>query len=171
MKVLLWIAQGFGSGRIPFAPGTFGSGLGLLWLAGLLTLGSFGLFVTFAAAAVGFCVFCSGHAERVLRQTDPPSVVLDEIVAVPVCFLAWIGLESLRSSHLPPPGFFFNGENWPLTLGVFGAFRLFDILKPRPVRQCQRLPGGWGVTMDDLCAAVYVNLLFLGGLGLKELLS
>jgi phosphatidylglycerophosphatase A len=39
------------------------------------------------------------------------------------------------------------------------AFRFFDVLKPWPVRQSQSLPGGWGVTMDDMLAAVYVNFL------------
>ena len=44
-------------------------------------------------------------------------------------------------------------------VAVFAAFRFFDVLKPWPVRQSQRLPGGWGVTMDDVLAALYVNLL------------
>jgi phosphatidylglycerophosphatase A len=53
--------------------------------------------------------------------------------------------------------------------GVFVAFRLFDVWKPWPVRQSQTLAGGWGVTIDDALAAVYVNvvvvvvLLFSGG--------
>ena len=39
---------------------------------------------------------------------------------------------------------------------IVGLFRVFDIWKPWPIRQIQRLPGGWGVTVDDLLAAVYV---------------
>jgi phosphatidylglycerophosphatase A len=57
-----------------------------------------------------------------------------------------------------------------LVAGVFAAFRLFDILKPWPVRQSQVLPGGWGITIDDLLAAVYVNLLFLAINAVKPLL-
>ena len=47
------------------------------------------------------------------------------------------------------------------TLGVFAAFRLFDVAKPWPVYQSQSLPGGWGVTIDDVLAAVYVNVVVL----------
>jgi phosphatidylglycerophosphatase A len=158
-RFILWIAQGFGVGRIPFAPGTFGSLLGLLWLAVLLVPGNpwFGLFGMLAAIvlSVWFC----GAAERILRRTDPGSVVLDEIVAVPLCFAVWVGEYLWRHGVLPAPGFFFNRDNWPLTVAVFGAFRFFDVLKPWPVRQSQRLPGGWGVTIDDVLAALYVNLL------------
>jgi phosphatidylglycerophosphatase A len=48
-----------------------------------------------------------------------------------------------------------------MTLGLVALFRVFDIWKPWPVRQSQCLPGGWGVTVDDLLAAVYVALLSL----------
>jgi phosphatidylglycerophosphatase A len=159
-RLLLFIAEGFGIGRMPVAPGTFGSALGLAWFVGLLALGNLALFSALALLAIGFSVFCCGLAERTLGRTDPPSVVLDEIVAVPVCFLAWICFESFAMGKMPPAAFFFSRDNWPLTLGTFAAFRFFDIVKPWPVRQSQKLPGGWGVTMDDLLAAVYVNLLF-----------
>jgi phosphatidylglycerophosphatase A len=56
---------------------------------------------------------------------------------------------------------FFSTRTWPLTLGVFAAFRFFDVAKPWPVHQSQSLPGGWGVTIDDVLAAVYVNLVVL----------
>lgn len=171
VKLLLWIAQGFGLGRVGFAPGTLGSGLGLAWLAGLLALGSLPLLVAFAALAVAFSIFCCGRAQRILRRPDPPSVVLDEMVAVPVCYFAWICVESQTWRGVPPPGFFFHPENWLVTLALFAAFRFFDIVKPWPVRQSQDLPGGWGVTMDDLLAAVYVNVVFLAGLGLKRVAS
>ena len=48
-----------------------------------------------------------------------------------------------------------------MTLGVFALFRFFDVLKPWPVQQSQSLPGGWGVTIDDVLAAIYVNLAVL----------
>jgi phosphatidylglycerophosphatase A len=94
-----------------------------------------------------------------LRQTDPVSVVLDEIVAVPLCFVSLVGGEYWRSGHLPAPGFFFQPNTWLLTLCVLATFRLVDVFKPWPVRQSQSLPGGWGVVVDDLLAAIYVNLL------------
>ena len=158
-RFILWIAQGFGVGRIPFAPGTFGSLVGLLWFAVLLVPGNpwFGLGGMLAAIllSVWFC----GAAEKILNRTDPGSVVLDEIVAVPLCFAVWVGEYLWRHGVLPAPGFFFSRDNWPLTVAVFVAFRFFDVLKPWPVRQSQRLPGGWGVTIDDVLAALYVNLL------------
>ena len=44
---------------------------------------------------------------------------------------------------------------------LFVLFRLFDIAKPWPIRGSQSLPGGWGVTVDDLLAAAYVNVIVL----------
>jgi phosphatidylglycerophosphatase A len=91
-----------------------------------------------------------------LKEKDPPSVVLDEIVAIPVCFGSWVGACAWKTGALPSPGYFFSRKHWLLSIGIFAAFRLFDIWKPWPVRQSQQLPGGWGVTIDDILAAVYV---------------
>ena len=156
---ILWIAQGFGVGRIPFAPGTFGSLVGLLWFAVLLLPGNLWFCLGGMLAAIFLSVWLCGAAETILKRTDPGSVVLDEIVAVPLCFAVWVGKYLLQHGILPAPGYFFSRDAWPLTLAVFAAFRLFDVLKPWPVRQSQRLPGGWGVTIDDVLAAFYVNLL------------
>ncbi|SRR5881394_626554 len=156
---VLWIAQGFGVGRIPFAPGTFGSLVGLLWLAVLLLPGNPWAGLAGMLAAMVLSVWFCGAAERILNRTDPGSIVLDEIVAVPLCFGVWIGEYFWRHGALPAPGYFFSRDAWPFTVTVFAAFRLFDVMKPWPVRQSQKLPGGWGVTMDDVLAAFYVNLL------------
>ena len=54
----------------------------------------------------------------------------------------------------------YNGWTQLIVLSVaFTFFRLFDILKPPPVRQLERLPHGWGILMDDLAAGVYANIL------------
>lgn len=156
-KALLWIAQGFGIGRIPVAPGTFGSLIGLLWFALLLQPGSFGLFLAGAIFGLALSVWLCGAGEKLLNQKDPGSVVLDEIAAVPVCFIGWIAVVLQRTGSLPAPGYFFSHQTWLPTLGVFAAFRLFDVVKPWPVRQSQSLHGGWGITVDDALAAVYVN--------------
>ncbi|HNR70273.1 MAG TPA: phosphatidylglycerophosphatase A [Verrucomicrobiota bacterium] len=157
----LWIAQGFGVGRIPLAPGTFGSLLGLLWFGLLLLTGHLWLFLAGTLAALALSVWLCGAAERSLGQTDPGSVVLDEIAAMPLCFLGWMAVQFWHTGAWPALSAFFSARTWPLTLAVFAAFRLFDILKPWPVRQSQSLPGGWGVTMDDVLAAVYVNVIVL----------
>jgi phosphatidylglycerophosphatase A len=173
-KVVLWLAQGFGVGRIPFAPGTFGSMVGLLWLAVLLMAPNAIIFGAALVLGVIISVFVNGRAEKILGQEDPGSVVLDEIVAVPICFSGWIAILFLQHGVLPSAYFFFSQKAWPITLGIFAAFRLFDILKPWPIRQSQSLPGGWGVTTDDVLAALYVNLCVLAGwwvLNLGELQS
>ena len=156
---ILWIAQGFGVGRIPFAPGMFGSLLGLLWFAVLLLPGNPWFGLGGMLAALFLSVWLCGAAEKILGRTDPGSVVLDEIVAVPLCFAVCVGHYFWRHGVLPAPGYFFSRDGWALMVAVFAAFRFFDVLKPWPVRQSQRLPGGWGVTMDDVLAAFYVNLL------------
>jgi phosphatidylglycerophosphatase A len=160
MQVLiLWLAQGLGVGRIPVAPGTFGSLLGLLWFALLLLPRNLGLFLGGAIGAVFVSVWVCGEAERALQRRDAPSIVLDEIVAVPFCFAIWVGHFFFKNGAMPGPEYFFGANTWLLTLGVFAAFRFFDVLKPWPVRQSQKLPGGWGVTVDDVLAAVYVNVV------------
>ena len=165
-SLLLFVAQGFGVGRIPFVPGTFGSLVGVLWFMALLAMGNVLLLLGGSIAGVGLSVWLCGKAGKILRQRDPASVVLDEIVAMPFCFAGWVAMLLFKNGHLPAPEYFFSRETWSLTLGVFAAFRFFAVLKPWPVRQSQSLPGGWGVTMDDLLAAAYVNvavLMFYGG--------
>ena len=157
----LWIAQGFGVGRIPVAPGTFGSVVGVLWFGLLLATGNLWLFAAGTLAALALSVWLCGAAEETLGRKDPGSVVLDEIAAMPVCFSGWVALLVWKTGAIPGLADFFSARTWPLTLGVFAAFRFFDVLKPWPVHQSQSLPGGWGVTIDDVLAAVYVNLVVL----------
>lgn len=158
----LWIAQGFGVGRIPAAPGTFGSFIGLLWFGLLVSSGHLWTLALGMLLGLGLSVWLCGFAENLLHQKDPSSVVLDEIAAVPVCFVSWLGLRLWRTGAMPGVEYFFAKSNWLPLLGVVMLFRLFDIWKPWPVRQSQSLPGGWGITIDDFLAAVYVNLVVLG---------
>ena len=133
---ILQIATGFGVGRSRIAPGTAGSilGLGYWWL--LVQLHNDYLYwLTFAAFAA-FAIWCGGEAATIMHHRDPPCVVIDEIVAVP---LALAGL----------------GTVWWTVAVAFVLFRLFDIWKPTPIRQVQRWPGGVGIVADDLLAAAY----------------
>jgi phosphatidylglycerophosphatase A len=157
----LWLAQGFGVGRIPVAPGTFGSIVGLGWVALLLCASNFWLYLAGSLVGLGLSVFCCERAEVLLEKKDPSSVVLDEIAAMPVCFAAWIVLFCSRQHAWPSAADLFNREAWLWSLGIFLAFRFFDVIKPWPVHQSQKLPGGWGVTADDLLAALYVNVCTL----------
>jgi len=159
--MILFIAQGFGVGRIPFASGTWGSLVGLLWFAALLATRRYELFLFGALCGVGLSVWLCGAAEKILKQKDPSSVVLDEIIAIPFCFLPWVTGQWLKSGKLPALETVWSAQGLLLVAAIFILFRIFDILKPWPIRQSQRLPGGWGVTLDDLLAAVYVALLSL----------
>ena len=161
VNLKLWIAQGFGVGRIPVAPGTFGSLVGILWFALLLVPANLWLLIFGTIAGFALSVWLCGEGEKVLKQKDPGSVVLDEITAMPLCFAAWVGAVLWKSGSLPRPDEILNSQTWPVALGVFVAFRFFDVLKPWPVRQSQSLPGGWGVTVDDFLAAIYVNAVVL----------
>ncbi|MBI3417718.1 MAG: phosphatidylglycerophosphatase A, partial [Verrucomicrobia bacterium] len=118
---------------------------------------------------VGVSVWRCGAAEKILKQKDPASVVLDEIIALPFCFFVWLGTEFLRTGRLLTLGEVFRLENGVMLVVGFLAFRFFDIAKPWPVRQSQSLPGGWGVTIDDVLAAGYVNLTWLLFFSLRKL--
>jgi phosphatidylglycerophosphatase A len=159
VNLKLWIAQGFGIGRIPVAPGTFGSVLGLAFFAALVCTHSLvGVIIGIVIGAI-ISVWLCGEGEKILGKRDPGSIVLDEIVAIPLCFMAW--LVWLGGDRLPGPEYFFGPQRWMYSVGLFLLFRLFDVWKPFPVRQSQNLPGGFGVTCDDLLAAVYVNIAAL----------
>jgi phosphatidylglycerophosphatase A len=126
--------------RLP-APGTWGSLAGLLYFA--VCFRQAGIGAVLVASAIGgylAVAFC-GEAERRLRREDPGEVVLDEVVAIPLCFLGWQTLPPLA-----PP--------WLVLLVGFGLFRLFDIVKPLGIHRLQSLPGGWGVVADDFAAAL-----------------
>ena len=160
-EFLLWLAQGFDVGRIPWAPGTFGSLVGLLWFAVLLVPGSLMIYLAGIVVSIAVSVLVCTEAERILGETDPGSVVLDEIIALPICFLPWVAQEYFRLGAMPPAEVFFSGKAVLGSAGIFLLFRVFDITKPWPVRQSQSLPAGFGVTIDDCLAAGYVALVSL----------
>jgi len=160
-EFLLWLAQGFDVGRIPWAPGTFGSLVGLVWFAVLLVPGSLVIYLAGIAVSISVSVLVCTAAERILGETDPGSVVLDEIIALPICFLPWVVCEYTRLGAMPAAETFFTGKALLGSAGIFLLFRVFDITKPWPVRQSQSLPGGLGVTIDDCLAAGYVALVSL----------
>lgn len=128
-------------GRLRHAPGTWGSLAGLVYFTVFFwPLGIFGNLV-FSAIGFYFAVAICGEAEFRMGQRDPGSVVLDEFVAMPLCFLGW----QTWAGVIP---------HWILFLAGFGLFRLFDIAKPFGIRRLQDLPAGWGVAADDTAAAL-----------------
>lgn len=126
--------------RLP-APGTWGSAAGLLYFALFFQRAGIGASLVGAAVAAYLAVGLCGEAEVRMGKTDPGSIVLDEVIAIPLCFLGWRTLLGAA-----PP--------WALLLAGFALFRLFDIVKPFGIKRLQALPGGWGVVADDLAAAL-----------------
>lgn len=157
-RVILFIARGFGAGLAPKAPGTFGSLVGFVWFALLLETGSLFLYILGCALGMIASIWICGRAEKLLNRHDPSSVVLDEIIAIPICFLSWLVLECRRVGGFPGSQYIFT-QHWLICVITFVTFRLFDIWKPPPVFQAQSLKGGLGVTMDDVLAAGYVNII------------
>jgi phosphatidylglycerophosphatase A len=138
------VATGLGSGYSPVAPGTAGSlvGLALFWGVHHLSLPGQAA-ATAAMFALG--VAAAGHVARRMGVEDPGRVVADEVAGM------WVSLLGL-----------------PLTgvtaAAAFVLFRIFDVFKPYPARDLERLPGGWGIMCDDVMAGIYANLLLRAGL-------
>ena len=132
-------------GRKLPAPGTWGSVAGVLYFTVFFfPLGIVGSLV-FSALGAYFAVALCGEAEFRLGRKDPGEVILDEFVAMPLCFLGW---RELAADLIPV------SWEWVIFLVGLGLFRLFDILKPLGIRRLQDLPAGWGVVVDDLVAAL-----------------
>jgi phosphatidylglycerophosphatase A len=133
-------------GGLGYSPvsGTAGSlaAVGIAYLAVQAGLPMWGLAV---AAVVLFWpgVWAAGVVEREAAKTDPSEVVVDEVIG------QWLALAAA------------DPQRWEHWLGAFVLFRLFDVLKPFPIRRFERLPGGWGIVCDDvaagLCAMIVVS--------------
>lgn len=162
---LVWVAQGFGSGRMPVAPGTWGTLPGIAVTAGLLMSGHLLWYFLGAVLLVVVAVPLCGYAERAMGEHDPSSVVFDEIVAVPWCYAGWVWVRSGEGGVLPGVGTFLAGGGWWWVLVGFVVFRILDALKPWPIGVCQKLPGGWGVVADDVVAGLITGLVVWVGTG------
>ena len=130
----------FGAGYFPLAPGTFASLLAaLLYKSYLHRLdGKFYsslIVIVFLGGAVS-----AGAFSRQVGQKDPRKVVIDEVCG------QWIAYVLAPST-------------WTVTAIGFILFRVFDVLKPFPIRNSEKLPRGWGIMMDDVLAGIYSALL------------
>ncbi len=137
---LHFVATGFYTGYLPGAPGTWATILiGIPLCVALKCLGEIGFSIALAAI-FAVSVLSSGFVERELQEKDPPFVVIDEVVG----YLTAMLFVPISVTHI-------------VCACVF--FRLFDIVKPYPIRVIEkRLPGGWGITLDDVLAGLYANI-------------
>ena len=138
--VALVLATGLGVGFVPWMPGTFGSllGLPLAWLVMGSNMPLWAKIAVEAGLLLAGLPLC-GQAAKLFGRPDPGSVVYDEIAAIPLLFLS-----------VP---FTFS-----TAIAGFIWFRVFDIAKPWPVHRLERLPGGLGIMIDDVAAAVYAAI-------------
>ncbi len=138
-----WLAFGFGSGLAPKAPGTWGT-LAALPLCVLMSPLPIWVYLAATAALFALGIWVCGQTARDLGLDDPGAIVWDE----------WVGL--LVTLTAAPAG-------WGWLLAGFVLFRLFDILKPWPIRVLDRsLHGGLGIMLDDLVAGVMAALVLQG---------
>ncbi len=125
----------FGCGHVPHAPGTAGT-LGALPL--YLAIRPYGTSALALAsiAVAGIGVWAGGVVARRLGKHDPAIVCIDEVAGVLVALAA------------APP-------TWSGVLAAVIAFRVLDVIKPWPARAAERLPGGYGIVLDDMAAGAW----------------
>ncbi|MDD5459799.1 MAG: phosphatidylglycerophosphatase A [Phycisphaerae bacterium] len=142
----------FGLGFLPFAPGTWGSVPAVLLFilawnlsqSNLMTAAAMAMLVLIASIV---CVCFSPAVIKTTGRKDPGEVVVDEVAGQAVFFLI---IAALANTSLL------------VTAGAgFILFRIFDIIKPWPIRKLEKFPAGWGILADDLAAGVYAAIAFL----------
>lgn len=142
-KLILFFATGGGVGFLPGAPGTYGTAVAVLlyWAVANLPTWHYLLF-TFTFSF--FSVWVAGLAEQSFQEHDSQKIVIDEIAGYLVTML-------------------FIPFHWKYSIAGFVVFRLFDIMKPWPIRLIDRKwKGGWGVVGDDLLAGIFGCLVMQG---------
>jgi len=132
------IGTGFGTGYLPYFPGTWGSLAALLlaWFVPKFTSIPMFFYLIIGFFAIG--VWAGGEVEKDYGK-DAKEITIDEFVG------QWIALLFI-----------------PKTIFAFALafifFRFFDIAKVEPINKLQKLPRGWGVMADDVVAGIYANL-------------
>ena len=141
------IATGFGIGHLPWVPGSWGSLLALLCGWEIVAAGGWVALAAAAIIAFALGVWASARVAGASGLHDPRFVVIDEIAA------QWLVLLAA-----PLDGRWYAA--------AFLLFRVFDIVKPWPIRLIERrVAGGLGIMLDDVMAAIYALTLLLIGAG------
>ncbi len=132
------VAEFFYCGRSPFAPGTVGSlGSLVIWIPAVYCAWPVIINYTLLVGIFFLGVWASGYAIDFYQKSDPPQVVIDEVVGQGIPFL------------IVEPNL------WQVIAAV-ALFRLFDIAKPWPIKALEiRFPDRWGIMIDDVAAGIY----------------
>ncbi|MBI5970048.1 MAG: phosphatidylglycerophosphatase A [Deltaproteobacteria bacterium] len=137
--ITLFLAEGAYLGRVRAMPGTLGSlwGIPLAWAASFLGIAGQAAFTVLVCVAA---IIISGAAAKTLGEKDPEQIVIDEAAG----FLAAVFLIPFTPFNL---------------ILAFILFRIFDIVKPWPVRQIDKnIKGGAGIVLDDVAAGIFANI-------------
>lgn len=138
------LSFGFGAGLSPWAPGTLGTIAAIL---PYLVLSQLSLPGYISVLLVGFVVgiYLCDFSSRTLGVHDHGGIVWDEFIGF------WITMIAVPAL------------NWQWLLTGFVLFRLFDIVKPWPIKMVDRsISGGFGIMLDDVLAGVYALLCMQG---------
>lgn len=149
---VIWVATFGPVGTLARAPGTNGSVVGVIFYTLFFHSLGYGWYILWMVLLIYVGIVFCGAAEVLMGKHDPKEIVLDEFVAIPLCFF---GTKSIMDAW----------GVWVVILLGFLLFRFFDILKPLGIKKLQNLKGGLGVVADDLAAAVAtcisIQLIFL----------
>jgi len=139
----------FGIGRLPFAPGTWGSlvTLPVVFLIG----GSAGFYaiMVFIIFSGTLSLWCAPAAEKKFGE-DPSQFILDELTGQSIVFL----LADFTAAPI---------QLFMVLLSGFILFRFFDIIKPLGINALQKLPGKFGILADDILAGFYALVILETG--------
>ena len=138
-RVAVAIASAGGAGFVPKAPGTAGAVVGVLVYLAMETLHASAYYPHAIILLFIAGIWASSRVEHRYGH-DSQRIVIDEVVGQMITFAVAAGRHQLSA--------------FDIALG-FGLFRLFDIVKPFPIRRLERFKGGLGIVADDVGAGVY----------------
>jgi phosphatidylglycerophosphatase A len=151
MNIKKLILSCLGVGFLPFSPGTFAS---MLPLAAFLAIHYYWPLEFYAIIFLvlgmiipsALCLILGGQAEKLDDKKDPQWIVIDEFAGQSIALL-------------PAALIVGSGKVVASAIAAFALFRIFDILKPPPIREIQQIDGGLGILIDDLVAGVMAGTI------------
>lgn len=124
-------------GYLPYAPGTFGTAAGLLFV---ITLKTYDTRLLISSAVIFLIGLIASHSAEKQLGKDSSHIVIDELCGYLISVL-------------------FVPSSIRYLIAAFILFRIFDILKPPPIRKVEKVaPGGAGIMLDDVLAGIYANV-------------